>query len=241
MKLEQIRMRLKRSRQLIFGQDIFISHRWDDKSRAYSLKLAEELEKRGLDCFIDYNNIRGGSSKYRVIHIATHYVFQPTQMQDSFLLVGDGRLTFGEMMEKDKSLFGAVDLLTLSACDTGKSGNGKEAEGFSIKAQGLGAKAVLASLWKVSDAGTLELMIRFYKLLAENPQMSKGIALRNAQLSLLYGNVKPEDRSLELLKKEKSAEQESKKLNLPLAVQDEQKPFAHPFYWASFVLTGNWR
>jgi len=29
--------------------------------------------------------------------------------------------------------------------------------------------------------------------------------------------------------------------NLPLFVKDPQKPFAHPHYWASFVLIGNWQ
>jgi CHAT domain-containing protein/uncharacterized protein HemY len=200
-----------------------------------AIKLNENF-KKGLF----FNIVSAGD--YPVVHIASHYSFKPTQQKESFLLVGDGRLTFTEMEEKDENLFGAVDLLTLSACDTGVSGNGKEAESFGYKAQSLGAKSVIASLWKVSDAGTPELMIRFYKLRADNPKMSKGEAFRQAQLSLLgnYANDKTtgagkNNRGVTI------AGGNSGELNLPLFVKDGQNPFAHPHYWSSFVLIGNWR
>lgn len=196
-----------------------------------AIKLNENFKKEFF-----YNAVSEG---YPVIHIASHYSFKPTAQKDSFLLVGDGHLTFGEMFDKDKNLFGAVDLLTLSACETGVSGNGTETEGFPYKAQELGAKSVIASLWKVSDAGTPELMTRFYQSRKDNPMMSKGEAFRRAQLSLLKGKVESEDNS--------SANRtgvfavSGKKIELPLFVKDEKKPFAHPHYWASFVLIGNWR
>lgn len=177
---------------------------------------------------------------YPVVHIASHYSFNPTDPTSSFLLTGGGeQMTFAEMQDKD-NLFGAVDLLTLSACETAMTANGKEAEGFAYMAQNLGAKSVIASLWKVSDEGTTELMVRFYKLRAENPSMTKAEAFRQAQLSLLGAETKTtkpdsnEKRSdLIKLSKEKS--------DLPLFTKDEQKPFAHPHYWSSFVLIGNWR
>lgn len=148
-----------------------------------------------------FSDVRSGA--FTVAHIASHYSFNPVRSDESFLLTGDGNLTFAEMSEK-RNLFGALDLLTLSACDTGLAGNGKEAEGFAYLAQSLGAKSVIASLWKVSDSGTSEFMIRFYRLRSDHPEMTKGEAFRQAQLSLLSGK-------------------------------------AHPHYWASFVLIGNWR
>lgn len=63
-------MNLKHIRQLIFGQDIFISHRWTESSKNYALQLAKSLENRGLDCFVDYNEIRGGDSIPAVIQLA---------------------------------------------------------------------------------------------------------------------------------------------------------------------------
>lgn len=189
----------------------------------------------------EFFNIVGGR-KYKVVHIASHYSFKPFQQKDSFLLVGDGYLTLGEMVNKDKTLFSSVDLLTLSACETGISGNGKEIEGFPVKAQELGAKSVIASLWKVPDAGTPELMIRFYKNRQENPNVSKGEAFRQAQLSLLstYSNTHKIPEVNNRVRAELAGKILSE-LDLPLFVKDDEMPFAHPHYWSSFVLIGNWR
>lgn len=70
--------------------------------------------------------------------------------------VGDGQLTFAGVQDRD-NLFGAVDLLTLSASDTAMGNNSKEAEGFAYPAQSLGAKSVAASLWNLrgGNAGTV--------------------------------------------------------------------------------------
>lgn len=179
---------------------------------------------------------------FQRVHIASHYSFNPADPDASYLLVGEekdaGKLTFEEMRRKD-NLFGSVDLLTLSACDTGVAGNGKESEGFAYLAQSLGAKAVIGSLWKVSDAGTPELMIRFYKQIAADPTMAKGEALRQAQLALLNGTGKPgggtDAGRAEAMESDKTAPE------LQLFKKDVNKPYAHPHYWAAFVLFGNWR
>ena len=181
-------------------------------------------------------NLKDEDNNYRTVHIASHYSFNPTDQNSSYLLVGDGKLTFGDMRDEN-NLFGTVDLLTLSACDTGVSGNGKEAEGFAYLAQSLGAKSVIASLWQVSDAGTPELMMRFYKLRAEHPEMNKGEAFRQAQLSLLTGSV---TNKIETTKRAEIVGSDVK-IELPLFVKDAKKPFAHPYYWSSFVLIGNWK
>lgn len=174
---------------------------------------------------------------HQVIHIASHYVFNPVDRRASFLLTGDGKLTFDELQDKD-NLFGAVDLLTLSACDTATGGaSGEEAEGFAFLAQELGAKSVIASLWKVSDAATPELMVLFYKLRADNPAMSKGEAFRRAQFSLLGKEAKSNGNDPSL----RGPQSSGRKIGLPYFVKDAKNPFAHPHYWASFILIGNWR
>ena len=179
--------------------------------------------------------------KYPVIHIASHYSFNPADQTASFLLVGDGKLTFGDIQAKD-NLFGTVDLLTLSACDTAMSANGKESEGFAFMAQDLGAKTVIASLWKVSDAGTPELMIRFYKSRAANPQMAKGEAFRQAQLSLLYGEGKAKAPvKTHLPPRMGVIDLVSKRFEVPLYEKIGKPQFAHPHYWSSFIMIGNWR
>ena len=179
---------------------------------------------------------------FPVVHIASHYSFNPADQTASCLVVGDGKLTFGDIQDKD-NLFGVVDLLTLSACDTAMSANGKESEGFAFTAQDLGAKTDIASLWKVSDAGTPELMIRFYKLRAGNPQMPKGKAFRQAQLSLLNGNTKTETaaKAGSSTPKTDVVDLVGKRFEVPLYDKTGKPSFAHPHYWSSFILIGNWR
>lgn len=198
-----------------------------------TIQLNQDFKKQPF-----FNAVRRG--RFPVVHIASHYSFNPARPESSFLLVGDGRLTFGEM-DAESSLFGKIDLLTLSACDTAMSANGEESEGFAFLAQKLGAKSVIASLWKVSDAGTPELMIRFYRLRAGEQTIAKGEAFRRAQLSLLYGDDRrPGAPPSAQLRGTKLAGQTGKTNLLPY-VKDTRRPYAHPHYWASFVLIGNWK
>ena len=184
--------------------------------------------------------------KNPVVHIASHFSFDPTDVDGSksFLLLGKGKLTVQEMSVKS-TLFSNVDLLALSACDTAMgSGNGKEVEGFAYVAQSLGAKAVLASLWQVADTGTDELMIRFYELRKKNPQMPKGEAFRQAQLEMLFGE---KEAGAKLAATDAAPSRSGVvdlgggKIELTRYEKDLKHPFAHPHYWASFVLIGNWR
>lgn len=192
--------------------------------------------------------------KFPVIHIASHFKFHPTKPDESYLLLGDGELKISDI-KFDDNLFDGVDLLALSACDTAMSNNGREAESFPYVAQDLGAKTVLASLWPVSDAGTPELMSRFYKLRSLDSSTTKGEAFHRAQLSLLTGEKiegmaaapqktktkpPPSDTTGQGDRAEKFASGRPK-LNLPLFVKRDGRPFSHPFYWAPFILIGNWK
>jgi CHAT domain-containing protein len=78
----------------------------------------------------------------------------------------------------------------------------------------------------VADTSTAELMQNFYRL-REEQQLTKAEALRQAQLLLLHG---PGD------KEEQTSTQPKPLFSDP----DPDRPFAHPFYWAPFVLMGNW-
>ena len=176
--------------------------------------------------------------QYPVVHISSHFSFNPAKQEESFLLIGDGALYFNDIKNR-QGLFNSVDLLALSACDTGMTANGKESESFAYLAQSLGAKTVLASLWKVSDAGTPELMTRFYKIRSQNPQTPKGEAFRQAQLSMLTEKGGAEG---------KADTRRSDELNLDGKASDlvpydpTGKPrYAHPFYWSAFTLIGNWK
>jgi len=147
--------------------------------------------------------------RFPVVHVASHFQFSPGTEVNSFLLLGDGtQLTLGDIRTQNYR-FDDVDLLTLSACETGLGGGrdqrGREIEGFGVIAQQQGAKAVLATLWKVADSSTATLMGDMYRRRTQ-AGLSKIEALRQAQVALAA-----------------------------------QPRTAHPFYWAPFVLMGNWK
>ena len=170
-----------------------------------------------------------------VVHIATHFDSRPGVAANSQLLLGDGELSLAEI-ESETRLFKGVDLLTLSACNTAftnRSEDGREVDSFGTIAQRLGAKAVIASLWSVNDDSTAILMQTMYRLRQQSPGMSKDEALRQAQVLLLTRQLKASpaqhvpDRGVTLIGSENA-------MKTPA-------DWSHPYYWAPFILIGNWR
>ena len=135
-------------------------------------------------------------------------------------------------------LFSNVDLLALSACDTGLGENnneGREVEGFAVLAQRKGAKAVLATLWSVADESTARLMRDFYRLREADKGMNKAEALRQVQLEFLRGVAAAKDGA------SRTSVINGESNNPPKYEADAQAPWAHPYYWAPFILIGNWQ
>ncbi|MGH8615350.1 MAG: CHAT domain-containing protein [Gammaproteobacteria bacterium] len=170
---------------------------------------------------------------YPVVHIASHFRFVPGNERDSFLLLGSGkRLTLEQVNVEDYN-FGAVDLLTLSACETAMGGagaDGKEVEGFGTLAQKRGAKGVLATLWSVADESTGAFMRQMYRFRAEE-RLSKAEAIRRTQLAFIRGDAV-------------AGGEGDRDRGVGVAAEGDQAnlkaPYAHPYYWAPFILMGNW-
>jgi CHAT domain-containing protein/tetratricopeptide (TPR) repeat protein len=114
-----------------------------------------------------------------------------------------------------------VDLVTLSACDTGRgrTAGGEGVVGLQRAFQVGGARSVVASQWKVPDAPTQDLMSEFYKRLWDSKPLGKAKALQEAQLWMITewkgnrGSTKP---------------------------KDDGSPLP-PYFWAAFTLSGDWR
>jgi len=156
--------------------------------------------------------------QYPILHIASHFQSQPGNEKDSFLLLGnEGTLTLEQIRRMDLSL-DRVDLLTLSACETavseGRNAYGAELEGLGMMLLNQGARNVLATLWQVADQSTSELMFEFYRRQSESPHLPKTKVLRAAQLTLLGGGTASSG-------------------------SGRARDFAHPFFWAPFVLMGS--
>ena len=187
--------------------------------------------------------LRGNEQPFKLVHIASHFNFQPGDETKSFLLLGGGKTLTLSQLKSMSQIFSKVELLTLSACNTATGGDaqGKEVEGFAVLAQRQGAEAIIASLWPVADASTSRLMREFYLLRDEHPGMSKAEAIRQAQLTLLRGaeqQATPDEKK----KRSELVSQTNDRVSNQLPFKaDPKAPYAHPYFWAPFILIGNWR
>jgi CHAT domain-containing protein/Tfp pilus assembly protein PilF len=151
--------------------------------------------------------------EYRVVHFATHGVIESSRPELSALAFSlfdaqgkpqDGFLRLYEIYNMNIR----ADLVVLSACQTalGKNVRGEGLVGLARGFMHAGVPRVVASLWKVDDQATSELMRLFYTAMLGPQHKSAAAALRAAQIAV--------------------ARQEGRR---------------SPYYWAAFVLQGEWR
>lgn len=178
-----------------------------------------------------------GAKKYTVLHVASHFRLGK-DWKNSFLLLGDGSLLTLEQLNNSGQIdFKGVDLVTLSACNTAAAADstGKEVDSLAEAIQTKGGKAVLATLWSISDEGTSQLMTEFYRARKENPAITKAEALQLAQRALISGTARISPEQAARLRPRVDSPP------APAFAFDVNRPFAHPYYWSPFVLIGNWR
>jgi CHAT domain-containing protein len=157
---------------------------------------------------------------YGIIHLATHANISAQSAEDSYLQFWDQAFPLSQMRNLNLRI-PVVQLLILSACRTAL-GNPQAELGFAGLSVQSGAKATIASLWSVSDGGSMVLMTDFYRQLKTAD--IKAEALRNSQIALLRGKVN--------LKTQYS-------LLPPALVPLKDADLSHPYYWAAFTLVGN--
>lgn len=197
--------------------------------------------RRLLDEQFTLAAFRNYLGRYALVHAATHFSFVPgtkDEALESFLLMGNGEKLTLAQIQSSGTIFNGVQLLTLSACDTaygGKDADGREVEGFGALAQKKGAKAVMATLWRVADESTREFMISFYSLYGKE-KSTKAEALRQAQLSLLQ----EPDKVVSITANVRSNSTASRAATNSALPRNLQKRYIHPYYWAPFILIGNW-
>ncbi|MCJ8281062.1 MAG: CHAT domain-containing protein [Rivularia sp. ALOHA_DT_140] len=192
--------------------------------------------KEYLNKSFDYKTLRNNLTGNNILHLATHGEFVPGREKASYLLLGNGEKL---AIPKIQTLTGLsnIHLVVLSACQTALASSrqdGIEIASLAYSFMNKGAKSVIASLWQVADNSTSELMQNFYQNLAENKQnITKAEAMRLAQLQLLYNK----EVAIDDIKRAGGVIVESKSPSS--GKKSASKTFAHPYYWAPFVLIGN--
>ncbi|AFZ24155.1 filamentous hemagglutinin family N-terminal domain protein [Cylindrospermum stagnale PCC 7417] len=164
---------------------------------------------------------------FGIIHLATHGEFKPGAPSNSYIQLWDTQLRMDRIRELGWNN-PPVQLVVLSACRSALGDENAELgfAGFAIQS---GAKSALASLWYVSDEGTLGLMSEFYEQLKTAP--IKAEALRQTQVAMLKGQVQLADGKLNTSRGD---------VTLPPVLKElGDKNLQHPYFWSAFTLIGN--
>jgi CHAT domain-containing protein len=156
--------------------------------------------------------LNSGLGQYQVVHLATHSLINNEHPELSGILLSmvnkKGEPENGFLQLHDiYNLRLSADLVVLSACSTGlgKEVRGEGLVGLTRGFIHAGSKTVVASLWKVDDQATAELMSHFYQAM-----LTDGL---------------PPAAALKVAKEK----------------MRQQKRWYAPYYWAAFVLQGEYR
>lgn len=181
-----------------------------------------------------------GMDRFRHVHLATHGKAVPQSGLNSFLAFTSedatrmdyGKLSAGQILKTWKL---NADLATLSACETaiGQHQGGEGYLGFSQALLFAGARTLVLSQGEANDHAATLTMIRFYENLHRSDKlartrMTKAEALSDARRWLR-----------DLTRDEAYAALEGAPREWRDRLPPGRRPFAHPHYWASFVLIGD--
>ncbi|HEX7330067.1 MAG TPA: CHAT domain-containing tetratricopeptide repeat protein [Pyrinomonadaceae bacterium] len=168
-----------------------------------------------LDFAVSYDAVTNKQlGEYQFVHFATHGILDSQEPELSGILLSlvdkegrpqeNGILRLGDVYNLNLP----VELVSLSACETGlgKRVKGEGLVGLTRGFMYAGARRVLASLWKVHEVATADLMKLFYQAMLGSQRLRPAAALREAQKQMWA-----------------------------------RDPHGSPFYWAAFVLQGEWR
>ncbi len=150
--------------------------------------------------------------QYRIVHFATHGLLNNEHPELSGIVLslvdrqGNPQNGFFRLYDVYNMNL-AAELVVLSACQTalGKQVRGEGLVGLTRGFMYAGTARVMASLWRVEDEATAEMMKKFYEGMIKGGQRPAA-ALRSAQVWMR-----------------------------------QQKRWRAPYYWAGFILQGEWK
>lgn len=121
----------------------------------------------------------------QVVHVAAHAMFDDSQPLQSGVHMANGMLSAHEILQVRAQ---ELDVVTMSACETGLSqaGQSEDPVGLSRALLFAGANSVVTSLWRVPDSAARDVMTKFHKNLSSG--QTKADALRGAALAARSGS-----------------------------------------------------
>ncbi len=171
--------------------------------------------------------------------------------ESALVLAEPDKLTLGDIFEFQELDLRKYQLICLSACETGITSQETSKERIVDEYVGLvsgflakGANYVVSTLWRVDDRSTAILMIKFYQLLKQKETPVAALKqtkdwlrqLTYNDLAKWYSDLAKEldePHSREYLKTEAQIIE-----NDPQKMESTEPPYAHPYYYAGFILTG---
>ncbi len=201
----------------ISGEEFTLPRLPNSRKEAASIisLVPKSSSKQALDFDANYTTATSPElSQYKYIHFATHGLVDSSHPDLSGIVLSlvdpQGRLQEKGFLRLHEiyNLKLPAEMVVLSACSTalGKEVKGEGLVGLTRGFMYAGSPRVVASLWKVEDKATSELMKRFYEGMLGQRNLKGAAALREAQL-LMFSD----------------------------------KKWRAPFYWAAFVLQGEWK
>lgn len=197
------------------------------------------------------------NTPFQIVHLATHATFLPGDPSNSSIqLWGEANLPLNQLQIETLNWNNPpIDLLILSACQTAL-GDAQAELGFAGLSLQAEVKSTLASLWYVSDLGSLIYMMEFYRNLLNPNLKTKAAVVQATQLSLLnrqrnFQNLQELDQKISTMLEANrvsvgsdltSSERQGLE-TLQATIQSSGSEIAnrltHPFYWSSFTLVGS--
>jgi CHAT domain-containing protein len=171
------------------GGALVLAHSWDGRLPQTQAEAAIVQRLFGGHVYADRAARRTllRDAPAQVLHIVAHGEHRLDQPELSYIQLADGQLYTDDLLQLDLS----YELVTLSACETGRSSvvAGDELIGLGRGVLYAGAGALIVSLWRVADATTVDLMEHIYQSLRAGA--SKAAALRAAQCAALQAEPRP--------------------------------------------------
>jgi CHAT domain-containing protein/Flp pilus assembly protein TadD len=187
------------------------------------------------------NMFPGDTNSFQFNGHGIHDVENPEK--SALLLGGRQKITLKDILERLEMT--GYELVTLAACETGITSKQNLIDEYVGLVSGFlkkGASHVVSSLWKVDERATALLMIKFYQFLkeGENPAVALKLSqkwlreLTNHSLAKWYSSL------ADTLKEKAYVSESAIVTDWKIAASNNQTdvPFAHPYYWAAFTLTG---